>query len=53
MITRVEEWHKSVCQEHNCKHYTHNDYPYDSYCTCPDNCIVYSKKNSEGNYEKR
>lgn len=45
---QVEEWWKSVCQKHECKYYIHNDYPLCSYCTCPDNCIVYSKKNSEG-----
>jgi hypothetical protein len=47
IIGRVEEWWKSVCQKHECKYYIHNDYPLCSYCTCPDNCIIYSNKNSE------
>ena len=39
-MNKVEEWWKSVCQEHNCKYYMHEDYPKCSYCTCPDNCAV-------------
>lgn len=38
---RVEEWMKSICQNHKCKYYIHQDYPSCSYCTHPTNCILY------------
>lgn len=44
---RVEEWWKSVCIEHNCKYYRHEDYPKCSYCTCPNNCIFVKEHKAE------
>lgn len=53
MITgRVEEWWKPVCIEHKCKYYLHEDYPKDSYCTCPDNCIVVNKSDKNNDRDE-
>ena len=51
---RVEEWMKSICQNHKCKYYIHQDYPSCSYCTHPTNCdcipsAVHDPKNEVSN----
>lgn len=53
MIGRVEEWMKPICQKHNCRYYSHHDYPYCSYCCSPDGLchVLYPKSRKEGEAE--